>query len=89
MVFLQKPTRSDDYQALNLSQAPSVRVFFVAQRRKKYGEPVNGSTNFVCESKTSRYGFFQNLLEVTFVESKLLNTIDHANIIRLHITLFR
>jgi len=43
----------------------SVRVFFAAQRRKMYREPVNRSTNSVCESKTSRYVFLQNLLEVT------------------------
>ena len=67
----------------------SVRVFFLAQRRKMYREPVKGSTNFVFNQKLLDTLRFASLLEVTFVESKLLNTIDHANIIRLHITLFR
>ena len=67
----------------------SVRVFFLAQRRKMYREPVNGSTNFVFNQKLLDTLRFASLLEVTFVESKLFNTINHANIIRLHITLFR
>ena len=69
----------------------SVRVFFVAQHRKMYREPVNRSTNFVFQSKNFSIRFFSKptrsdvlftRYENGFVSSSVFRSAAQKNVLR-------